>query len=76
MVVTVPVEVTRRMEWINRSARYRVPVESDAIPEGLKNLAAAPTPSSLPLIPSVPASRLTTPPGVILRTVRLPVVVT
>jgi len=66
-VVTTPSGVILRMVWLNVSAMTKVPDASIAMPLGVLNLAAAPTPSAAPWLRS-PASAVTTPCGVIRRT--------
>ena len=72
IVVTTPVGVTRRMRLFPESVTKRFPTEFMAIPRGKLKLAPAPVPSThAPTLP-LPASVVTPPAGVTLRTRLLP----
>ncbi|MBK9966355.1 MAG: hypothetical protein IPP07_16250 [Holophagales bacterium] len=68
-VVTTPCGVTRRITSFPESATYAFPAPSTATPVGDENLAWLPAPSSDPLRPGFPARVVTTPSGVIRRSV-------
>ena len=63
-VVTTPADVTFRMRLLLWSATKIFPLASTVTPVGALNCAAAPVPSANPAVP-LPASVVTTPPGVI-----------
>jgi hypothetical protein len=65
-VVTTPPGATLRMRWLSQSATMTLPLLSTATPKGLLNEAPAPVPSVNAYDP-LPASVVTTPPGVTLR---------
>ncbi len=64
-------QVSLRMRWLSESATMTLPLLSTATPLGLLNEAPAPTPSANEADP-LPASVVTTPPGVTLRMRLLP----
>jgi hypothetical protein len=66
-VLTTPPGVTARTRWLFVSATNKVPPEPTATPEGEKKEAPVPVPSANAGDP-LPASVLTTPPGVTART--------
>ena len=59
-------QVSLRMRWLLWSATMTLPLLSTATPEGYENEAPAPVPSANAYDP-LPASVVTTPPGVTLR---------
>ena len=66
IVDTAPPGVTLRMRLLSRSATMTLPLKSKATLKGLLKDAAVPVPSAYPYEP-LPASVLTTPPGVTTR---------
>ncbi len=73
-VVTTPPGVIMRMVSLPVSATKTSPVVGSSVtPTGPLNRAAEPVPSVLPAVPAVPARVVTTPAGVIMRIVSLPV---
>src|ERR1019366_7868000 len=72
-VVTTPAGVIWRIELLKESATKTLPVASTARPAGPENRAVPPVPSTDPefAVPGRPASVVTTPSGVILRTALL-----
>jgi len=67
-VLTAPAGVILRMVSLPLSAMNTLPALSVAMPVGSLKRAVIPAPSELPMAPGVPASVLTIPAGVILRT--------
>ena len=67
--VTTPAGVILRIRPL--SLTYTLPDPSTVSPAGSVNRAAAPVPSVVPVRPALPASVVTTPAGVTLRTVLL-----
>ena len=59
-------EIMRRMRWLPASATMTLPLLSTATPEGFLNEAPVPMPSAN-VADQLPASGVTTPPGVTLR---------
>ena len=70
--VTTPAGVTFRIALLLPSATYTLPALSTVTAVRPLNLAAVPVPSALPEVPFRPASVVTTPAGVTLRTAWLP----
>ena len=69
-VVTIPEGRTSLTRKLSLSPTYAFPALSRAMPAGPLNEAAVPRPSALEALP-LPARVVTTPPGLILRTLRL-----
>ena len=72
-VVTTPPAVILRIVWLPASQTKTLPEASTASPAGALKRAALPVASVAPVIPALPARVVTTPAGVILRIVWLPV---
>src|SRR3569833_1112062 len=68
-VVTTPIGVILRIAWFELSATYTLLPASTTTPEGNRNLAALPVPSTAPATPGDPARVVTTPEGEIFRMV-------